>query len=124
MPAKLNTICYVHNIAEHLTQDFTVKEITDFENGQIVIIKGKFIGCDGWYTVNTTSIKPLPILDFNDIGLTYQNMRSTTAILENMYYRNNNTSQQSPNLPWMNQQGSNNNRSYRPPRGAMSRRRG
>ncbi|CAB4423170.1 unnamed protein product [Rhizophagus irregularis] len=31
--------------------------------------------------------------------------------------RNNNTSQQSLNLPWLNQQGSNNNRSYRPPRG-------
>ncbi|CAB4422817.1 unnamed protein product [Rhizophagus irregularis] len=38
--------------------------------------------------------------------------------------RNNNTSQQSLNLPWLNQQGSNNNRSYRPPRGVTSRRRG
>ncbi|PKY51716.1 hypothetical protein RhiirA4_546710 [Rhizophagus irregularis] len=114
MPAKLNTICYVHNIAEHLTQDFTVKEITGITRTKD----------DDPTKVNTTSIKPLPILDFNDIGLTYQNMRSTTAILENMYYRNNNTSQQSPNLPWMNQQGSNNNRSYRPPRGATSRRRG
>ncbi|EXX76387.1 hypothetical protein RirG_033590 [Rhizophagus irregularis DAOM 197198w] len=44
---------------------------------------------------------------------------------ENMYYqKNNNTSQQSLNLPWMNQQGSNNNRSYHPPQGATSRRRG
>ncbi|GES91187.1 hypothetical protein GLOIN_2v1476024 [Rhizophagus clarus] len=29
MPAKLTIICYVHNSIEHLTQEFTVKEIID-----------------------------------------------------------------------------------------------
>ncbi|GBC47964.2 hypothetical protein GLOIN_2v1481471 [Rhizophagus irregularis DAOM 181602=DAOM 197198] len=72
-------ICYIHNIAEYLIQDFTIEEITgimrikdndltkiiylkikafilsdqnikpkikDFENEQIIMVKGKFIGCD------------------------------------------------------------------------------
>ncbi|POG74673.1 hypothetical protein GLOIN_2v1476024 [Rhizophagus irregularis DAOM 181602=DAOM 197198] len=28
MPAKLSTVCYVHESREHLTQDFTIKDIT------------------------------------------------------------------------------------------------
>uniref|UniRef100_U9SL55 Uncharacterized protein n=1 Tax=Rhizophagus irregularis (strain DAOM 181602 / DAOM 197198 / MUCL 43194) TaxID=747089 RepID=U9SL55_RHIID len=60
MSAKFNMICYIHNIAEYLIQDFTIEEITafilsdqnikpkikDFENEQIIMVKGKFIGCD------------------------------------------------------------------------------
>src|SRR6185437_16049018 len=85
MPAKLSTICYVHESTERITQDFTVKQITgvsrlddndltnvvylrikafipsdrtietqidDFENGDVVFLKGKFVACTGWYSVS------------------------------------------------------------------------
>ncbi|CAB5199197.1 unnamed protein product [Rhizophagus irregularis] len=111
MPAKLNTICYVHNIAERLTQDFTVKEITG-----ITRIKDD----DPTKMVYQESLGNRKLTEFwvearhdpnnryylaNKTNSINQNMRSTTAIL-------------------MNQQGSNNNRSYHPSRGATSRRRG
>ncbi|CAB5212922.1 unnamed protein product [Rhizophagus irregularis] len=135
MPAKLNMICYVHNIAKRLTQDFTVKEITGLTTKTVMNI-------NGYLTLNfyvEESLGNCELTEFwvearhdsnnrylaNKTNSINQNMRSTTVILENMYYqKNNNTSQQSLNLPWMNQQGSNNNRFYHPPRGAMSRRRG
>jgi hypothetical protein len=28
MPAKITAICYIHETNEHLTQEYTVKEIT------------------------------------------------------------------------------------------------
>ncbi|PKK61121.1 hypothetical protein RhiirC2_792288 [Rhizophagus irregularis] len=88
MPAKLNTICYVHNIAERLTQDFTVKEITgitrtkDDDPTKDVIdeeslgnrkltefwVEARHDPNNKYYLANKT----------NSIN---QNMRSTTAIL-------------------------------------------
>ncbi|GES94180.1 hypothetical protein GLOIN_2v1586720 [Rhizophagus clarus] len=90
MPAKISTICYVHESTERLTQDFTVKELNsvcrlddddptkvlylkikafipsdktietqveEFETGDVVFVKGKFIACAGYYSINATSIK-------------------------------------------------------------------
>ena len=84
MPAKLSTVCYVHNLTQRSVKDYTIKEITgivrlsdedpskiiylkikafiplnkeiethieEFENSQVIYLRGKFIGCDGWYTV-------------------------------------------------------------------------
>jgi hypothetical protein len=28
MPAKISGVCYIHESVEHLTQEFTVKEVT------------------------------------------------------------------------------------------------
>ena len=86
MPAKLQTICYIHDCNEKNTAEFIVKEVTaisrlneaepteiiylrtrmfiplnqevethieDFEVGQVVFLKGKFIACTrGWYSVS------------------------------------------------------------------------
>ncbi|GES95874.1 hypothetical protein GLOIN_2v1481471 [Rhizophagus clarus] len=46
--------------------------IEEFKKGDIVFLKGKFIACAGWYTVNATSIKIMENLDFDtmpSIGL-------------------------------------------------------
>jgi hypothetical protein len=84
MPAKVSSICYVHNVTERLTEEYTIKEIVgvvrlddddptkinylrvkafipsdpqieckieDFESRQVILLKGKFVDCDGWYTV-------------------------------------------------------------------------
>ncbi|GET61526.1 hypothetical protein GLOIN_2v1586720 [Rhizophagus irregularis DAOM 181602=DAOM 197198] len=102
MPAKLSTICYIHDSTQRSTKEYSIKEITgisrlsdedptkiiylkikafvpldkeidtqieEFENGQVIYLRGKFIACNGWYTVNATSIKPMPsdesVLDFH-----------------------------------------------------------
>jgi hypothetical protein len=85
MPAKISTISYVHDSTEHLTQDYTVKEITtvsrlddddptkviylkvkafipsnqnkptqigDFDKGDVIFLKEKFVGCAGWYSAS------------------------------------------------------------------------
>ena len=85
MPAKLHTICYVHDCNERNTKEFIIKEITaisklndidpveiiylrikvfiplnqeietnieNFEIGQVILLKGKFIACKGWYSVS------------------------------------------------------------------------
>jgi len=85
MPAKLHTICYLHNCSERNTNEFILKEITaisrlndmdpaeiiylrikvfiplnqevennieDFENEQVIFLKGKFIAHEGWYSVS------------------------------------------------------------------------
>src|SRR6185436_9946400 len=85
MPAKLHTICYLHNCSEQNTNEFILKEITaisrlndmdpaeiiylrikvfiplnqevennieDFENEQVIFLKGKFIAHEGWYSVS------------------------------------------------------------------------
>ncbi|CAG8697274.1 hypothetical protein GLOIN_2v1867713 [Rhizophagus irregularis DAOM 181602=DAOM 197198] len=123
MPAKLNTICYVHNIAERLTQDFTVKEITGITRIKDDDPTKTVKNINGYLTLNfyvEESLGNRKLTEFwvearhdpnnryylaNKTNSINQNMRSTTAIL-------------------MNQQGSNNNRSYHPSRGATSRRRG
>jgi hypothetical protein len=84
MPAKLITICYVHDLTERLTQDFTIKEITgiarldeddpkkiaflrikafipsnrntesqikQFNTGDVIFLKGKFVASQSWYSV-------------------------------------------------------------------------
>lgn len=84
MPAKISTMCYIHEFTERLTQEFTVKEITavarlndddptkivylrvkafipvdqnipchidDFNKGQVIFLKGKFVACASWYSV-------------------------------------------------------------------------
>jgi hypothetical protein len=85
MPAKLHTICYIHDCNERNTNEFIIKELTaisklndidpaeivylrikvfiplnqeietnieNFEIGQVILLKGKFIACKGWYSVS------------------------------------------------------------------------
>ncbi|RGB28798.1 hypothetical protein C1646_796503 [Rhizophagus diaphanus] len=120
MPVKLTTVCYVHEITERLTQEFTVKEITaivrlddadptkvvylkvkifipsdenipmqieDFEKGNVVLLRGKFVTCSGWYSVNVTSLKVMGNLDFDmmpSIGLDIMVIGITTKMIRNV----------------------------------------
>ncbi|GET61997.1 hypothetical protein RIR_jg12137.t2 [Rhizophagus irregularis DAOM 181602=DAOM 197198] len=214
MPAKLSTICYIHDSTQRSTKEYSIKEITgisrlsdedptkiiylkikafvpldkeidtqieEFENGQVIYLRGKFIACNGWYTVNATSIKPMPsdesVLDFhveenlgnrepkdfwlemrhnsninylaNKTNSINQTMRSTMAILSGLlYYQESiidtstteesipgkhilklddislissnrpNTSAQSINLPWLNQESTSSRNTPRTPRGS------
>ncbi|RGB24827.1 hypothetical protein C1646_772556 [Rhizophagus diaphanus] len=79
-------------------------KIEDFENGQIIMVKGKFIRCDGWYT-------PLPILDFNNmssIGLNVTLVGLTTKTVMNIngysvlnFYVEENLGNHQPNEFWV-----------------------
>ncbi|CAB4383429.1 unnamed protein product [Rhizophagus irregularis] len=101
MPAKLNTICYVHNIAERLTQDFTVKEITGItrtkdDDPTKDVIDG-IPHCQFWILmISEESLGNRKLTEFwvearhdpnnkyylaNKTNSINQNMRSTTAIL-------------------------------------------
>ncbi|GET53593.1 hypothetical protein GLOIN_2v1586720 [Rhizophagus irregularis DAOM 181602=DAOM 197198] len=178
MPAKLSTICYIHDSAQRSTKEYSIKEITgisrlsdedptkiiylkikafvpldkeidtqieEFENGQVIYLRGKFIACNGWYTVNATSIKPMPSLDFDMMpavginimvtGLTTQTVKNVgdESVL-NFYVEENlgnrepkdfcnrpNTSAQSINLPWLNQESTSSRNTPRTPRGSTPR---
>src|SRR5437016_29636 len=85
MPAKISTICYIHECNERLAQDYTIKEATavcrldsddptkvvylkvkafipvdqdvethidQFNEGEVVFLRGKFVACPNWYSVN------------------------------------------------------------------------
>ncbi|RGB40081.1 hypothetical protein C1646_664132 [Rhizophagus diaphanus] len=79
MPAKISTITYVHDSTERLTQDYMVKEIiaasrtddndvtnviyrllfymTEIYQHKLTILrrhilKRKFVGCSGWYSID------------------------------------------------------------------------
>ncbi|GBC31840.2 hypothetical protein GLOIN_2v1586720 [Rhizophagus irregularis DAOM 181602=DAOM 197198] len=120
MPAKLSTICYIHDSTQRSTKEYSIKEITgisrlsdedptkiiylkikafvpldkeidtqieEFENGQVIYLRGKFIACNGWYTVNATSIKPMPSLDFDmmpAVGINIMVMGLTTQTVKNV----------------------------------------
>ncbi|UZO18284.1 uncharacterized protein OCT59_009600 [Rhizophagus irregularis] len=200
MPAKLSTICYIHDSTQRSTKEYSIKEITgisrlsdedptkiiylkikafvpldkeidtqieEFENGQVIYLRGKFIACNGWYTVNATSIKPMPSLDFDMMpavginimvtGLTTQTVKNVgdESVLdfhveENLGNREPkdfctteesipgkhilklddislissnrpNTSAQSINLPWLNQESTSSRNTPRTPRGSTPR---
>ncbi|CAB4402298.1 unnamed protein product [Rhizophagus irregularis] len=140
MSAKFNTICYIYNIAEYLIQDFTIEEIIgimrikdnnltkviylkikafilsnqnieskikDFENKQIIM-------------VNVTLIKPLPILNFNDmasISLNIIPVRLITKTVMNInsylvlnFYVEENLGNYEPNEFWVETKYNSNNR--------------
>ncbi|CAB5207151.1 unnamed protein product [Rhizophagus irregularis] len=120
MPAKLSTICYIHDSTQRSTKEYSIKEITgisrlsdedptkiiylkikafvpldkeidtqieEFENGQVIYLRGKFIACNGWYTVNATSIKPMPSLDFDmmpAVGINIMVTGLTTQTVKNV----------------------------------------
>ncbi|CAG8684037.1 uncharacterized protein OCT59_024157 [Rhizophagus irregularis] len=120
MPAKLSTVCYVHECTERLTQEYTVKEvmvvvrlddvdptkvvylkvkifipsdqniptqIEDFEKGDVVFLRGKFVACAGWYSINATSLKVMDNLDFDtmpSIGLDIMIIGITTKTVQNV----------------------------------------
>ncbi|RGB38418.1 hypothetical protein C1646_812643 [Rhizophagus diaphanus] len=82
MPAKISTMCYIHEFTKHLTQEFTVKEITavarldDDDLKKIVYLR-----------VNATSIKLIDNMGFNDmpvIGLNVMIMGLTTKSIRNI----------------------------------------
>ncbi|GET53932.1 hypothetical protein GLOIN_2v1586720 [Rhizophagus irregularis DAOM 181602=DAOM 197198] len=178
MPAKLSTICYIHDSTQRSTKEYSIKEITgisrlsdedptkiiylkikafvpldkeidtqieEFENGQVIYLRGKFIACNGWYTVNATSILPMPSLDFDMMpavginimvtGLTTQTVKNVgdESVLdfhveENLgnrepkdFCNRPNTSAQSINLPWLNQESTSSRNTPRTPRGSTPR---
>ncbi|EXX67881.1 uncharacterized protein OCT59_016945 [Rhizophagus irregularis] len=120
MPAKISTMCYIHEFTKRLTQEFTVKEITavarlddddptkivylrvkafipvdenipcqikDFNKGQVIFLKGKFVACASWYSVNATSVKLIDNMGFDDmpaIGLNVMIMGLTTKTIRNV----------------------------------------
>ncbi|GET53931.1 hypothetical protein GLOIN_2v1586720 [Rhizophagus irregularis DAOM 181602=DAOM 197198] len=120
MPAKLSTICYIHDSTQRSTKEYSIKEITgisrlsdedptkiiylkikafvpldkeidtqieEFENGQVIYLRGKFIACNGWYTVNATSILPMPSLDFDmmpAVGINIMVTGLTTQTVKNV----------------------------------------
>ncbi|PKY58751.1 hypothetical protein RhiirA4_513413 [Rhizophagus irregularis] len=117
MPAKISTMCYIHEFTERLTQEFTVKEITaiarddptkivylrvkafipvdqnipcqieDFNKGQVIFLKEKFIVCASWYSVNATSVKLIDNMGFDDmpvIGFNFMIMGLTTKTIRNV----------------------------------------
>ncbi|CAB4379972.1 unnamed protein product [Rhizophagus irregularis] len=82
MPAKLSTICYIHDSTQRLTKEYSIKEITgisrlsDEDPTKIIYLKIKaFVPLDKEIDtqiekfengqVNATSIKPMPSLDFD-----------------------------------------------------------
>ncbi|PKK69863.1 hypothetical protein RhiirC2_850382 [Rhizophagus irregularis] len=82
MPAKLSTICYIHDSTQRSTKEYSIKEITgisrlsDEDPTKIIYLKIKaFVPLDKEIDtqiekfengqVNATSIKPMPSLDFD-----------------------------------------------------------
>ncbi|GES74908.1 hypothetical protein GLOIN_2v1768118 [Rhizophagus clarus] len=88
MPAKISTICYLHDFTEWLTQEFTVKEITavarldDNDPTKIVYLRVK-----AFILVNATSIKTINNIEFDDmpvIGLNIMILGITTKTVRNV----------------------------------------
>ncbi|CAB4393261.1 unnamed protein product [Rhizophagus irregularis] len=76
MPAKISTMCYIHEFTERLTQEFTV-----------IFLKGKFVACASWYSVNAMSVKLIDNMEFDDIpviGLNVMIMGITTKTVRNI----------------------------------------
>ncbi|EXX76850.1 hypothetical protein RirG_029270 [Rhizophagus irregularis DAOM 197198w] len=82
MPAKLSTICYIHDSTQRSMKEYSIKEITvisrlsDEDPTKIIYLKIKvFVPLDKEIEthieefengqVNATSIKPMANLDFN-----------------------------------------------------------
>ncbi|RHZ71339.1 hypothetical protein Glove_259g38 [Diversispora epigaea] len=65
MPAKLQTICYLHSCIFIPLNQEVENNIEDFENEQVIFLKGKFIAHEGWYSVTATSIKVLHEMNFD-----------------------------------------------------------
>ncbi|GBC01272.1 hypothetical protein RclHR1_04120002 [Rhizophagus clarus] len=62
-------------------------QIEDFSNGQVVFLKGKFVTCASWYSVNATSIKTIDNMGFDDmpaIGLNVMILGLTTKTVRNV----------------------------------------
>ncbi|CAG8522762.1 7470_t:CDS:2 [Diversispora eburnea] len=60
-----NTIFYL-KIKAFIPLDEKIKTyIDEFEKEQVIFITGKFVACEGWYSVSATSIKLMPELDFD-----------------------------------------------------------
>ncbi|GBC25159.1 hypothetical protein GLOIN_2v1586720 [Rhizophagus irregularis DAOM 181602=DAOM 197198] len=162
MPAKLSTICYIHDSTQRSTKEYSIKEITgisrlsDEDPTKIIYLKIKaFVPLDKEIDtqieefengqVNATSIKPMPSLDFDMMpavginimvtGLTTQTVKNVgdESVLdfhveENLgnrepkdFCNRPNTSAQSINLPWLNQESTSSRNTPRTPRGSTPR---
>ncbi|CAB5366777.1 unnamed protein product [Rhizophagus irregularis] len=69
-------MCYIHEFTERLTQEFTV-----------IFLKGKFVACASWYSVNAMSVKLIDNMEFDDIpviGLNVMIMGITTKTVRNI----------------------------------------
>ncbi|KAF0484235.1 hypothetical protein F8M41_023048 [Gigaspora margarita] len=120
MLAKLFTICYVQACIERLTQEFTVKDITairkhryyikPFETGDVISVKGKFVGRDNYYTVSATSIKALDF-DFDDmpalgintfiISITNQTIKNVESSVSLEFYVEEKVREKEPSNFWV-----------------------
>uniref|UniRef100_U9TCV2 Uncharacterized protein n=1 Tax=Rhizophagus irregularis (strain DAOM 181602 / DAOM 197198 / MUCL 43194) TaxID=747089 RepID=U9TCV2_RHIID len=72
MLSKISTICYIHDSNERIyikafiPSDKNIEtQIEDFEKGDMICLRGKFIACAGWFTINATSIKVIDGMDFD-----------------------------------------------------------
>ncbi|GBC52449.2 hypothetical protein GLOIN_2v1762756 [Rhizophagus irregularis DAOM 181602=DAOM 197198] len=59
----------------------------DFNKGQVIFLKGKFVACASWYSVNAMSVKLIDNMEFDDIpaiGLNVMIMGITTKTVRNI----------------------------------------
>ncbi|CAB5394804.1 unnamed protein product [Rhizophagus irregularis] len=59
----------------------------DFNKGQVIFLKGKFVACASWYSVNAMSVKLIDNMEFDDIpaiGLNVMIMGLTTKTVRNI----------------------------------------
>ncbi|PKY58978.1 hypothetical protein RhiirA4_513997 [Rhizophagus irregularis] len=104
MPAKLSTICYIHDSTQRSTKEYSIKEITgisrlsDEDPTKIIYLKIKaFVPLDKEIDtqieefengqVNATSIKPMPSLDFDmmpAVGINIMVTGLTTQTVKNV----------------------------------------
>ncbi|CAB4396046.1 unnamed protein product [Rhizophagus irregularis] len=62
-------------------------QIEEFEKGDVVFLRGKFVACPGWYSVNATSLKVMENLDFDtmpSIGLDIMVFGIMTKTVQNV----------------------------------------
>ncbi|GBC22228.2 uncharacterized protein OCT59_024087 [Rhizophagus irregularis] len=88
MLSKISTICYIHDSNERIyikafiPSDKNIEtQIEDFEKGDMICLRGKFIACAGWFTINATSIKVIDGMDFDimpPVGLSIMLVGITT----------------------------------------------
>ncbi|CAB5382384.1 unnamed protein product [Rhizophagus irregularis] len=104
MPAKLSTICYIHDSTQRSTKEYSIKEITgisrlsDEDPTKIIYLKIKaFVPLDKEIDtqieefengqINATSIKPMPSLDFDmmpAVGINIMVTGLTTQTVKNV----------------------------------------
>ncbi|RGB24664.1 hypothetical protein C1646_772759 [Rhizophagus diaphanus] len=86
-------------------------QIKDFDKGQVIFLKGKFVVCASWYSVNATSVKLIDNMGFDDIpairlnvmimGLTTKTIRNVDNQLIIEFYVEENLGDREPREFWV-----------------------